>query len=584
MTSNSRHPTTTAPLPPPGLLASLAHSWRLLVVATVGGMLLGAAVAAVATPRYEATATVLLTDPGETTIFRSANGRDLERRLIRATEDLRSRAVVAAAANRMGSAWGPGQVRAAIQASTDTTRNRIVVTGRASTGSTAARLANTVVTAYRDVAATQNRATTEEVLSRLDAEVVRLDEVVRSTSTQLDDLRLAAEEQLAGLPVTERIGLATQQLAGDPEAQVLERRRDDAAEEAEFLRQEARKIRIDTALYASGIESMELADSPIIPSWPRLQREVVLGGALLLLLAGVGTWIRVERRPQSVSGIVAAHHLGLAVLADIRPRRRRWHTLRPPREEAGSTSRRPYQLAASGLAFAQERVVGNSVLVTGATAEEPTTVVAVRLTLAAARDGQRVTLVDGDVRNASLTHAMQLHGQRGWNDDTPQGQERESCLHALEVGTDRVPVQVAPVDDELATPPRDVGKSFRRTIRALEQGVDLVVVDAPPLLPLGDTSVLAPGVSGIVLVLQARVEPDTLHLLQQRLAVIDTPVLGCIVGGTGAESFEVRSHSDTVQDVAAAPPVVPAPTTTNGDRPRVSRTGPPLEGLTRSRP
>ena len=73
-------------------------------------------------------------------------------------------------------------------------------------------------------------------------------------------------------------------------------------------------------------------------------------------------------------------------------------------------------------------------------------------------------------------------------------------------------------------------------LEQLRDHADVVLVDAPPVLRVGDAMTLSRKVEGIIVVTRARlVRRNMLVELHRQLASVPTPLLGFVVTGSGEE-------------------------------------------------
>jgi capsular exopolysaccharide synthesis family protein len=142
-----------------------------------------------------------------------------------------------------------------------------------------------------------------------------------------------------------------------------------------------------------------------------------------------------------------------------------------------------------------------SVIVTSPHAGEGKTQVAANLAVALAQSGRRVALISADLRRPRL-HAL-------------FGIPQEPGLSSILVSEPPLPwraVVASPLDNLLVlssgpVPPNPAELlSSQEMVDALEQiqrEVEIVVIDAPPVLGIADTAALAGSVNGVVLVADA---------------------------------------------------------------------------------
>lgn len=192
-----------------------------------------------------------------------------------------------------------------------------------------------------------------------------------------------------------------------------------------------------------------------------------------------------------------------------------------------------------------------SIVLTSSMPEEgkTTTVAHLGLTLAAA--GRSVCLIEGDLRRPRLMDYLGMEGGAGLTnvligevklDDMLQPYA-ETSLTLLGSGP------IPPNPAEILSSER-----MRAVIADLESRFDMVLVDAPPLLPVTDAAVLARVTDGAVIVVGAGViRREHLARSIERLEKAQGPLLGLILNRLptrGADAYDAYT-ADYAPDAAA---------------------------------
>ncbi|MDI3257686.1 MAG: CpsD/CapB family tyrosine-protein kinase [Kyrpidia sp.] len=168
-----------------------------------------------------------------------------------------------------------------------------------------------------------------------------------------------------------------------------------------------------------------------------------------------------------------------------------------------------------------------SLVVTSCAKSEGKTVTSANLAVVQAQAGQRVLLIDADLRNPSLHHLMALSNRVGLT---------SVLIGARDLAHTAVPVQVDGLDVLTSgpLPPNPAELLGSRPMKALlEMAVrqyDLVILDAPPLLPVTDAGILASLTDGVLWVIRAGWVPREAALkARQLLELANARILGVVL-------------------------------------------------------
>jgi succinoglycan biosynthesis transport protein ExoP len=150
-----------------------------------------------------------------------------------------------------------------------------------------------------------------------------------------------------------------------------------------------------------------------------------------------------------------------------------------------------------------------SLLVTSAQSGEGKTTVAANLAVSLAQLGERVLLIDADLRRPSLHNFFGNDGSTGLvNFLTGDADWRSLVVHAVPAGLDLLFCGPVPPN------PADLLSSeyMPALIREASKEYKFVVVDSPPLLNLADSRILSTLVDGVILVVGGGITPRDLVL------------------------------------------------------------------------
>jgi succinoglycan biosynthesis transport protein ExoP len=191
----------------------------------------------------------------------------------------------------------------------------------------------------------------------------------------------------------------------------------------------------------------------------------------------------------------------------------------------------------TSLRYFNSRQDLRSLLVTSAGVGEGKTVVSVGIALAAAIAGERVLLIEGDLRDPSLSSALRI----------PRGLGLSGVLadENRDIGEVIVPFRGTQLArsagnarfDVLASgpiPPNPTelvaSQRMRELIAEAEKIYDFVIVDSPPILLVADTIPLVSLVAGVLAVSGVGVsDRAAVTELTENLKMMDAPTLGMVV-------------------------------------------------------
>lgn len=276
------------------------------------------------------------------------------------------------------------------------------------------------------------------------------------------------------------------------------------------------------------IESLEDATAPTGPSSPNIAVNIVLGAftGLAIGLIIVGIIAATDRRIRRAGDVADVSEVGgeSLVLGSV-PRYTRDDAVTVLRERPGSPVAEAYRTIAAGLSHGQ-RAMPRVLAVAPCVPPESASPLAMNLGLAFAEFGVRVVVVDANLRTGWISDSLELTGRPG----TVQALEG-TPIDQLVVSPGGLPVGVLPAG-RLSGSPAGLFASTRlpAVIRDLRASYDLVIIDAPPVLPLSDALSLADVADGAVLALTSgRVSDDEYTSAMQSLESIGTDVLGVVV-------------------------------------------------------
>ncbi len=279
---------------------------------------------------------------------------------------------------------------------------------------------------------------------------------------------------------------------------------------------------------ASVVQQAVAPGSPVTPNIPRN-----LGlGAVLGLLLGLGAALLREaldtrvRTEEDIRALTDATVLGIVpfdkeaeetpLVAHADPHGLRSEALRSVR---------------TNLQFVDATTHPKSIVITSSLPGEGKSSTAVNLAITMAEAGTQVCVVEADLRRPKAVGYLGLEGGAGLTTVLIGEAELDDVLQPWggELAAGRLSVlatgPLPPNPSELLGSQR-----MQDLIAQLESEFDMVVFDAPPLLPVTDASVLARHCGGVILMVgSGRVDSKAVVASLENLAKVDARLLGVVV-------------------------------------------------------
>lgn len=194
----------------------------------------------------------------------------------------------------------------------------------------------------------------------------------------------------------------------------------------------------------------------------------------------------------------------------------------------------------TNLQFAHVSKSSRSIMITSSLPGEGKSTTAVNIAIAMAQTGQRVILVDADLRRPMVGEYLGLDGSAGLTTVLVGNHPLESLVQRW--GQDELYVltsgRIPPNPSELLG-----SSSMTDLVSYLEQEFDAVIIDAPPLLPVTDAAVLAQRVGGVVLVVGSQlVKAADLQRSLATLEKVDADILGVILNRLAARDPHANTY------------------------------------------
>jgi succinoglycan biosynthesis transport protein ExoP len=273
------------------------------------------------------------------------------------------------------------------------------------------------------------------------------------------------------------------------------------------------------------VQVVDLAVAPTSPLRPRPTLDLVLGLVLGLLggflVAGI-----FEALDRTVKTTAQADALIEAPLLGVVPKRRGPDLVLGV--DADGPEGEPYRSLRTNVRFLDPDRPLRSILVTSPIPGEGKTATAANLAVALALSGERVVVLDADLRRARLARVF--------------GVESSAGLTSLVLGTATLDdvvqewgrnLQIVASGPLPPNPSEILGSQLVNGVLAQLAGLaDVVIIDAPPVLPVADAVALGAQVDGVIMVLRHGVTPRVAAAeARRRLESVGARCVGYVLNG-----------------------------------------------------
>lgn len=303
----------------------------------------------------------------------------------------------------------------------------------------------------------------------------------------------------------------------------------------ETLLQRARETGISGEMKSNNIQIVDAADVPQTPVWPRKGRNMLFGllGGLALAVTLAFFTDYLDNRIKSPEEL--RHHLGLPFLGLI--------PSVPAKYQQGVspllTTSVPAKFSEAVRALRTNVLLSagedgpRSLMVTSTGPKEGKTVLSCNLAIALAQAGQRVLLVDADLRRPRVHQLFDVPQDPGLSNLLVGSAGAGDTFRQTSVeGLWLLPAGTTPTNPaDLLGSPR-----FRHALQTTMQHFHWVIIDSPPVLAVTDASVIAHLASGVLFVVGAdRTSRHAAQAALEQLEAARAPLIGGILNSVDLE-------------------------------------------------
>ena len=187
-----------------------------------------------------------------------------------------------------------------------------------------------------------------------------------------------------------------------------------------------------------------------------------------------------------------------------------------------------YKSIRTNIKFLLTGEKGNVVTVSGSEMSEGKSTTALNLAVAFSQLGERVLLIDGDMRRSSVHKKLSVDNDKGLSNVLAGFCDFSSAAKHLSDNFDVLTAgQTPPNPSELLG-----SAKFDELIADLRNEYSIVIIDTPPITLVTDALIIAPKTDGVILVVREKfTTTDDVKKSIEAMKFANTKILGAIMNG-----------------------------------------------------
>jgi tyrosine-protein kinase Etk/Wzc len=384
-----------------------------------------------------------------------------------------------------------------------------------------------------------------QISQELIVKLLNIETEIKSSTAKINALQEVVSEYNAKM---ENLPVKVLELAR------LERRRKVDEQTYMMMTEKLEETKIQEAAQSRNVHIIDEAIEPLFPVKPKVKLNLLLG-ALIGLGLGVGATFLMEYFDNSVKTPEELERMGFNILATI-PKiemDRLERKIEQKMDRIGAQEGRriesrlithldpkspvseAYRTLRTNLQFSKIDRKLRSMLVTSAGPKEGKSTTIANLAIAMAQIGQRVVVVDADLRRPIIHSIFALNKDEGLTNYLMDAISYEqmikpSILDNLYVITSGI---LPPNPSELLA-----SDKMQRLIEKLCEEFDIVLFDSPPVIAVTDAAILSTKLDGTILVISSgQTSHEALNRANTLLANVNSRMLGVLLNGVDVQGM-----------------------------------------------
>ncbi|MGD8374563.1 MAG: polysaccharide biosynthesis tyrosine autokinase [Acidobacteriota bacterium] len=368
----------------------------------------------------------------------------------------------------------------------------------------------------------------DRVQQRMDLEIQRVSGAIE---TEYNLLRGREQELKDAIDDTRQQSMALGRKASEYE--VFKTDSSEARKVYDLISNRIKEVELNANLLRNNVTIVDQAVVPREPVSPKRRLNVLLSAVLGLAL-GLGLVFFLDYLDNTVkTSEDVEQYLGLSILAIV-PRRS---------EAAEPMLRESFSSLRTNINFSSLNRSRKLLLITSAGPQEGKTSTVTTLARSQAASGDRVVVVDCDLRRPNVHNLLRLKRNFGLTNYLADASEDGSWRKYLKQ-TDSPNLQVLTCGPIPPNPPELFGtERFRRLLEELREEYDWVLIDAPPVASLTDAVILASLVDMVAFVIRHRHnDRELIRRAVESLRAVNGQIVGAILNDVNLDRTHYRDY------------------------------------------
>jgi len=389
-------------------------------------------------------------------------------------------------------------------------------------------------------------------IEEIEQQIIQIDEeFVQAQLAALEQQYLNAQEterQLAS-HFTEQRELALELNRQVSQYTLLRSEWEQSKKTCDILNDRIKELNVTEDAGVLNITVLEVARPADEPSEPQKARTMTVALLLGLMLGGGGAFLKdmMDHRIRSADELAALLHAPLLGTVPAMPKRYSVSQRgRKVLSESHSNTAEAFRTIRTALFFSVPQEQGRILHVTSAVAGEGKSTFVSNLAIAIAQSGQRVLIIDADLRRPTQHVIFGVNKESGLSAVLAGLRDIKQAIIQTEVDG----LYLLPCGPSVPDPSEILGRrAFETLLAQLVEEYDRILVDSPPVVPVADGSILSTRCDATILVSRAR-QTSRKALLQaaSTLVSVRASVIGAVFNDVrqhkGRYGYYEYGHSD----------------------------------------